>query len=300
MSLFNRKKRIKSAKGDFAFATVNYVIIAIFSALCIFPMLYVLAYSLTPYVDYLADPLRLIPERITFVAYEQVLTFPLIASGYFSTIFITVVGTFINVALLCISAYPLSKKNLKGRNFVMIMILFTMFFNGGMIPNYWLVRNLNLLDTYWSLILPGAISAYNLILMRNFVSAIPDSLEESAIIDGANELKVLWHIILPLSKPAIATFTLFHAVGHWNAYFSSVLYISSREKWPLALIVREMVVNNGTDMIGQGVIDPTMVTAQPFTLKMAIIITTILPILCVYPFLQKHFMKGVMLGSVKG
>lgn len=296
----NKSKKVKMSGGDRLFGIVNYVVVGIFAVVCIFPLFYVLAYSLTPYEDYLKEPLRLIPREISLVAYKQLWNFPLMKTGFFSTMFVTVVGTSLNLILLCISAYPLSKKNLKGRNIIMFFITFTMFFNGGMIPNYILVKNLHLLDTYWSLILPGAVSAYNLILMRNFVSSIPESLEESAVIDGANPIVVLGRIILPLSKPAIATFTLFHAVGHWNAYFNATLYITNRDKWPLMLIVREMVIESGTSMIQQGVMQGAEELAQPFTLKMAIIIVTILPIICVYPFVQKYFMKGMLLGSVKG
>lgn len=296
----SRPTKVKSSVEDKVFSIINYTVIGLFAVVCIFPLFYVLAYSLTPYEDYLLEPLRLIPKNVTFLAYKQIFNFPLIRTGFTSTILITVVGTLLNLFLLCISAYPLSKKHLKGRNAIMMMIMFTMFFNGGMIPNYILIGNLNLLDSYWSLILPGAISAYNLILMRNFISSIPDSLEEAAIIDGANELTILAKVIIPLSKPAIATFLLFHAVGHWNAYFNSILYITDRKKWPLMLIVREMVVDSGTSMIQQGVSAGTEALAQPFTLKMAIIIVTILPIICVYPFVQKYFMKGMLLGSVKG
>ena len=219
--------------------------------------------------------------------------------GFMNSLFYTFFGTIINVALTMLAAYPLSRKDLVGRDKLMLFFTFTMFFNGGMIPNYMLIRNLKLLDTYWALILPGAISAYNLILMRNFVAAIPPSLEEAAYIDGANELQILWKVIVPLCKPALATFTLFHAVGHWNGYFNATMYINSRDKWPLMLIVREMVAESGTSMVHQSA---TAIEdlAQPFTLQMAIIIFTIIPILCVYPFVQKYFMKGMLMGSVKG
>ncbi|MFV0400470.1 MAG: carbohydrate ABC transporter permease [Oscillospiraceae bacterium] len=294
-----RRKKIKTSAGDKIFGVFNYLFIGVFSLACVFPLFYVFMYSITPYTDYLTNPVRLFPPSITLIAYRELFNFPLMKTSYASTLFITIVGTLINVALLCISAYPLSKKHLKGRGITMGLITFTMFFNGGMIPNFLLVKNLGLLDTYWSLILPSAMSAYNLILMRNFVAAIPASLEEAAFIDGANELQILSRIIIPLSTPAIATFTLFHAVGHWNSYFNAILYISSRSKWPLTLLVREMVVESGTGMVQQSA---TVMEdlAQPFTLKMAIIIFTIVPILLVYPFVQKYFMKGMMLGSVKG
>ena len=270
-----RSNKIKHSLGDRIFSILNYVILSILALACVFPLFYVFMYSITPYEDYLANPLRLFPPEVTLTAYKELLTFPLMKTGYFSTIFVTVVGTTLNVFLLCITAYPLSKRNLKGRNVVMALITFTMFFNGGMIPNYMLV------------------------LMRNFVSAIPSSLEEAAYIDGANELQILRRVIVPLCKPALATFTLFHAVGHWNSYFNATMYINDRDKWPLMLIVREMVAESGTNMVHQSA---TVMEdlAQPFTLQMAIIIFTIVPILCVYPFVQKYFMQGMLLGSVKG
>ncbi len=299
MASITKRNHIKKTPGEIVFDIFNYIFLGLWALACIFPIFYVLMYSLTPYNEYLANPLRLIPKNFTLTAYKELLKFPLMKTGYFSTIFITVVGTSLNIFMLCITAYPMSKKKLKGRNFVMGMIVFTMFFGGGMIPNYLLLRNLKLLNTYWALILPGALSAYNLILFRNFIYTIPASLEEAAFIDGANEFQILFKVIIPLSKPAIATFTLFHSVGHWNSYFSSILYIQDRKKWPLMLIVREMVVESGTDMVRQeNVMMEEM--AQPFTIKMAIIIFTIIPILLVYPFVQKYFMKGMLIGSVKG
>lgn len=301
-SLIKRRPRhkIKTSLGDKIFSVCNYAFLTFCALVCIFPLFYVLSYSLTPYQEYLANPLSLFPSHYTLQAYKDLLDFPLIWSGYYSTLFITIVGTLLNVTMLVITGYPLTKQHLKGRNFIMLMITFTMFFSGGMIPGYLLVRNLHLLNTYWALILPGACSAYNLILMRNFITAIPASLEEAAFIDGANELQILWKVIVPLCKPAIATFTLFSAVGHWNSYFSAIIYINDRDKWPLMLIVREMVANSGTDMIHQNSNLLMEDITQPFTLQMAVIIFTIVPILLVYPFVQKYFMKGMMIGSVKG
>lgn len=278
-----------------------YAITTLFALACLYPFLYVLMMSVTPYQEYLDNPLRLIPSHLDFSAYRTLLNFPLIYSGYRVTIFITVVGTLMNIILMCLTAYPLSKKDLKGRTFFLGLIVFTMFFNGGMIPNFYLIRTLNLYDTIWALILPTVLSAYNLILMKNFISQIPDSLEESAVIDGANEFVILWKIIVPLSKPAIATFIIFYAVGQWNTFFNAILYTSSRDLWPLMLILREMVVEDSMTMAYSGnnaVMDQG--TATIFTMKMAIIIISVLPILCIYPFMQKYFTKGIMVGSMKG
>jgi len=283
--------------ADRIFDIANYAVLTLFSLACLFPFFYVAAFSVTPYSEYLANPLKLIPSRLEFGAYKQIFDMPVIWSGYRNTIMITVIGVAINITLLLISAYPLSKTDLKGRNVILLLITFTMFFNGGLIPNFYLVKSLHLYNTLWSMILPGALTAYNLILMKNFVGAIPRDLEESAFMDGANELKVLWRIIIPLSKPAIATFVIFHAVTQWNTFFSAILYTSKRDLWPLMLILRDLVVEDGG--IARDVMD-SAANVSTFTVKMAVIIAATLPIIVVYPFLQRFFMKGLLVGSVKG
>ncbi|SFL25610.1 putative aldouronate transport system permease protein [Paenibacillus sp. 1_12] len=284
--------------GDKLFDVFNYAVVTLFALACLFPFFYVASFSVTPYSEYLQNPLKLIPSQIELSAYKQILQMPLMWTGYKNTIIITVAGVAINIFLLIISAYPLSKKDLKGRNVIMVLITFTMFFNGGLIPNFYLIKTLDIYNTLWAMILPGALGAYNLILMKNFVSSIPESLEESAFIDGANEIKVLFRIIVPLSKPAIATFVIFHAVTQWNTFFSAIIYTSKRSLWPLMLILREMVVDDGG--ITKDAMDMNNSGVTVFTIKMAIIIFATLPILLVYPFLQKYFMKGVLVGSIKG
>jgi putative aldouronate transport system permease protein len=291
---------VRKSANDLVVSATSYVVMTLFALACLFPFLYVLSYSFTPYEDYLRNPANLIPRRVTLDAYLRILAFPLVWSGYRMTVFVTAVGTVLNVFLLLISSYPLAKKDLKGRNFVLVMISFTMFFNGGLIPNYFLVRSLRLLDTPWALILPGSISAFNLILMKNFVSAIPRDIEESAAMDGAKEFTVLFRIISPLCLPAIATFTLFHAVGHWNSYFSAIIYIGRRSLWPLMLVLRELVVEEGINAVYSSAPQFTLESlATPFNLKMSMIIVAFLPILAVYPFVQKFFMKGLLVGSIK-
>ena len=292
------KNKIRRSRSEIAGDAFCYAVITLFAIACIFPFLYVLAYSLTPYQEYLAHPMRLIPGRVTAEAYRQMLHTPILFTGYRTTVIVTVIGTSLNLFLLCITAYPLSKKELKGRRVLMTLILFTMFFSGGMIPNYVLVRSLHMINTYWALILPGAISTYNLILMRNFISQLPESLEESAMLDGANHILILFRIILPLCKASIFTFLLFHAVGHWNAYFDSAIYITKRNRGPLMLVLREIVIDGGR-FASEAVVEDYD-AARPFTMQMAAIIITMLPILCVYPVIQQYFMKGVLLGSVKG
>jgi putative aldouronate transport system permease protein len=282
--------------NDKWFDSFNYFFISLFSLACLFPFFYVAAYSITPYSEYLQNPLSLIPSRIELSAYKQILQMPMMWTGYKNTILITVIGVAINITLMLISAYPLSKTDLKGRNIILMLITFTMFFNGGLIPNFYLIKTLHLYNTLWAMILPTALGAYNLILMKNFVAAIPPSLEESASIDGANEITVLYRIIIPLSKPAIATFVIFHAVTQWNTFFSAIIYTSQRSLWPLMLILRDMVVDDGG--IAKDAMDVN--SADVFTIKMAIIIFATLPIIMVYPFLQRFFMKGILVGSIKG
>lgn len=280
--------------ADKLFTVFIYILVTLFTMACIFPFFYVAAYSVMPYSEYLQNPVKLIPSRIEFAAYRQIIKMPAIWSGYRVTILITVFGVILNIILMVLTAYPLSKKDLKGRNVILVLITFTMFFNGGMIPNFYLVKKLGLYNSILSMIIPGALSAFNLILMKNFMSSIPESIEESAIIDGANEITILFRIIIPLSMPAIATFIIFHAVKQWNTFFSAIIYTSKRSLWPLMLILRDMVVEDGqVDIMDDGT------TVQAFTIKMAAIIFTTLPILVVYPFLQKYFMKGILVGSIK-
>ncbi|CAI6084507.1 carbohydrate ABC transporter permease [Cohnella sp. JJ-181] len=286
------------SRSDKAFDTVNYAVITLFALLCLFPFVYVAAYSVTPYTDYLAHPLRMIPTHVEFGAYRQIFKMSVLWTGYRNTIVITVAGVALNIFLLLITAYPLSKPDLKGRNVILLLITFTMFFNGGLIPNFYLIRSLDMYNTLWSLILPGALGAYNLILMKSFIGSIPPSLEESASLDGANELTILARIIVPLSKPAIATFVIFHAVTQWNTFFNAIIYTSKRDLWPLMLIVRDLVVDSGG--VARDVLDAGNSGVTEFTIKMAIIIFSTLPIILIFPFMQKYFLKGMLIGSIKG
>jgi len=303
MKIFSMPRKNRSlikGPGDYTIEAISVVIVGVFALLCFLPFIYVLAVSFMSYDEYLANPMRVIPRSPTIKAYSDILGYNLIHTGYRVTLFITVFGTALSVFLLVISAYPLSKPSLKGRNLVMGMILFTMFFNGGMIPNYILVRNLRMTNTVWALILPGCMSVFYLILMKNFIqTAIPSSLEEAAKVDGANEITILFRVMVPLLKPVIATMVIFHTVNYWNNYFSAMLYISQRRLWPLILVLRELVVEN-TDVVNP--VTALMTTEQrthPFTLRMAAIIVVIAPILSVYPFMQRHFVKGISLGSIK-
>lgn len=279
---------------------ISVLVVGVFALCCVAPFIYVFFVSFMPYSEYLENPMKVIPSEFDLTAYRQLLDYDLIQSGYLVTISITVIGTALSVLLLVITAYPLSKKRLRGHKVFMGMVLFTMFFNGGTITNYLLVRNIGIYNTIWALILPGCLSGFNLILMKNFiVTSVPEALEEAARIDGANDLKTLLLIVVPMLKPAIATMVVFCSVGYWNNYFSAMMYVSDRDLWPLTLVLRELVVEDTSSVSPVTEMLTSANRSHTFTLKMAAIIITVIPILIVYPFMQRYFVKGVSLGSVK-
>lgn len=293
------KRHIKLGWDDITLSGMAYIVSGLFAIMCVIPFIYVIVYSISPYSEYLENPFRLIPKKVTFEAYKMAMDYRYLWTGYKNTIFISVVGTFCSMILLVLTAYPLTKKDLRGRRTIMTLWIITMFFSGGMIPNYFLMRNLGLLNNLWSIILPGLLGAYNLILMMNYIRGLPASIEEAALIDGANDAQVLFKVVLPLCLPILATLGLFTIVGYWNTYFSSIIYLTKREKWPLQLVLREIVFESAAnEMQQQGMAVEERMT-QPFTLKMSSIVIATLPIMCVYPFLQKYFMTGLVLGGVK-
>ena len=295
-----RKGRDLRSGTDYVVEALSVLLVAVFALCCVFPFVYVFCVSFMSYEEYLAHPLRILPRQIDLTAYRQILDYALIRSAYSVSVTVTLAGTALSIFLLIISAYPLSKKRLDGRRFFMSMILFTMFFNGGMIPNYILVKNIKLSDTIGALILPICISSFQLILMKNFiVQSVPESLEEASKVDGANDLYILFRVVVPLLKPAIAAMVVFSAVEYWNSYYTAMMYISSRKLWPLTLVLRELVIENTNEVSPVAQMLNAEYRANPFTIKMAAIVITILPILVVYPLMQKHFVKGISLGSVK-
>ncbi len=290
---------IKLKADDYAMAFISNFIVISFSLLCLIPFWYVLVYSLEPYSLYLKQPEIPWPTEISWTSYHLVLKYGLIWSGYRNTAFLVFVGTPLTMGLMVMTAYPLTKKELKGRNLILTLWVITMYFSGGMIPSYILVcRTLGLKNSLWSLILPGLCGCYNLILMKNYMNGLPGSIEEAALIDGANDVQVLCRIVLPLCMPILATLGLFTIVGYWNSYFNSILYIYKPDKYPLQRVLREFIATDMIDEVNQGVTDVTE-QANNFTAKMAIIMIATLPIMCVYPFLQKYFMSGLVLGGVK-
>ncbi|MCI1777735.1 MAG: carbohydrate ABC transporter permease [Paenibacillus lautus] len=283
--------------GNRLFDIINHSVLFIVAIVCVLPFVYVLAVSFASPAEVAKGGLILWPKEWSLVSYQYIFSSDTLPRSLLVSIYITVVGTLINLAFTSLMAYPLSKPHLRGRNPILLGVLITMLFSGGMIPTYFVVNGLNLTNTLWSLMIPSAISAFNLIVLKNFFQQIPDGLEDSAKIDGCNDLGVLIRIVLPLSLPAMATFGLFYAVAHWNTFFNAILYINDNQKWPIQVLLREIVIL-AQSRVGDASFDEMDV--QPLTIRMAVIVFATVPILLVYPFLQKHFAKGVMLGSVKG
>ncbi|WP_199925566.1 carbohydrate ABC transporter permease [Paenibacillus bouchesdurhonensis] len=285
--------------GEKIFDMFNYVFLAMFGLMAILPFIFVISGSFATDAEITKRAVFLIPKTFSLDAYKFIFSTDTIMRSIGVSIYVTVIGTIVNLFFTVTMAYPMARRNLMGRNMILNLVIFTMLFGGGMIPTYLVIRELHLLDTLNSLILPGAISAFNLIIVKNFFQELPPGLEEAAKIDGCNELSLLWKIVLPLSKPVLATFTLFYAVGHWNNFFSALLYINDPSKWPLQVMLRQIVMlsQSAGDMSSM---DPTFVQPPEQSIKMAVIVVGTIPILCVYPFLQGHFAKGVLLGSIKG
>jgi putative aldouronate transport system permease protein len=288
--------------GSRIFDIANYLIVTLIALPTIFPFIYIIGASFATEYEIATRPMFIIPQDATTAAYQFIFSSNKIQRGFGNSLLITVCGTAINLFFTVTMAYALSKSRLRGRNFFLNMVIVSMFFSGGMIPGYIVVANiLNLKNTYWSVLLPGAISAYNMMIVKNFFQGIPQELEESASMDGCTDIGVLLRIVLPLSLPVLATFGLFYAVGHWNAYFGAMIYMkTAKEKWPLQVLLRELIIlSNGTagDMNN---LDPEFVQPPEQSVKMAVIVVSTVPIMCVYPFLQKYFVKGVMVGALKG
>ncbi len=282
------------------FVCFNAVFLTILSLICLYPMLYVLFASFSDSRELMAHSgLLLAPLKFNTNAYISVFKNPSILSGYRNTMFILVLGTVYSVTLTALGAYVLSRRNFLLRNFFMMAITFTMFFNGGLIPFYMVVKKVGLYNSLLSLIIPLAISTYNLIIMRTSFSAVPAELEEAARIDGASHWTILFKIYIPVSKAIIAVMVLYYGVGLWNGWFYSMIFIADRNKFPLQLILREILIQNDTSSVTGGVgMEDGFSVAE--SVKYAVIMVATVPILCIYPFVQKYFVKGVMIGAVKG
>ncbi|MFB9275450.1 carbohydrate ABC transporter permease [Cohnella cellulosilytica] len=285
--------------GGWLFDKVNIILLIGFAAVCILPFIYIIAGSFSTAEDLGSRGFILFPKHFSLDAYQYLFSTPTLSRSLAVSVFITVAGTLINLVFTSLMAYPLARKDLDGRRPIMLMVIFSMLFSGGMIPTFLVVKELGIMDTYWAVLIPGAISAFNLIILKNFFQQMPEGIEESAKIDGCNELSLLIRIVLPLSAPAMATFALFYSVGHWNMYFDAILYLNDPEKWPVQVLLRQIVIlSQGGVGDSQKMVDHFVPPSE--TIKMATIVLSTVPILCLYPFLQKHFAKGILLGSVKG
>ena len=272
-----------------------YAILTLTALSVVFPLLYVVSVSLTPYTEVLKNGgFTIIPSKINFETYAAFLEDSKIPRSYLVTIFITVVGTFVNLLVTTLMAYPLSKKNMPLRNILLMLILFTMLFGGGIIPTYLVVKGTGLIDSVWAMIIPGSVATFYLLIMKTFFENMPESLDEAAKIDGASEVRILWQIVLPLSMPIMATVGLFYSVSHWNEFFAAIIYISDNSLHPLQVILRGMLNRSELPELDFERVVPTE------SLQMAAVVLSTLPIVVVYPFIQKYFTQGAMLGSVKG
>lgn len=294
-----KRRLIKKSLGSKITNILIYTIIFIASFICVVPFLFTISASISSPSDILTRKFFIIPHSFDLTTYKYLFSSNTLIRSMGVSALLTIVGTIISMSLSILTAYPLSKAHLKGRGIIQAMIVFTMLFSGGMIPTYLLVSSLHLTNTLWSLWLPNAISAYNMILLRNFFSQLPSELEEAAKIDGCGYLKTLIRIVIPLSLPAIATFSLFYAVGYWNSFFDAMLYLDNDKLWPIQVWLRQIVImSSGGFSDNASLSDISVMPTQ--NVSYAVIVFATLPILVVYPFIQKFFTKGLMVGSVKG
>ncbi|TDD44176.1 carbohydrate ABC transporter permease [Nonomuraea terrae] len=285
-------------RGYRIFQGFNAVILAVVVVATLYPFVNIIAQSFSDERYILSGQVNLIPKGFNLTTYQIVGSDPMFWINYRNTVVYTVVATLIAMVLTTCYAYVLSKRHLKGRTFLIWIAVFTMFFNGGLIPNYVLVTSLGLKNSIWAIALPNAISVFNLLVMKAFFESLPDELEEAASIDGLNTYGILWRIVLPLSKAVIATMVLFYAVSFWNSWFSAFLYMNETELFPVTVYLRNLIAGaTGAEGAGAAVADVTQAAAN---IKSVTIVLTVLPILAIYPFVQRYFVSGVMLGAVKG
>ncbi|HJA94700.1 MAG TPA: carbohydrate ABC transporter permease [Candidatus Eisenbergiella merdipullorum] len=296
--------KVKESLPERIFAVCNYIILTVIALLMLYPIINIIAVSFSNYTEYLKTPWMIWPRKITTDAYRLVFHNRFFWRSYLNTILVTAGSTVLSLVVTTLFAWPMARKELKGKPFLMAIMIFTMIFNAGMIPGYLNIQDLHLLDTLWALILPGTFNTFNCVIMMSFFRELPYELVEAAMVDGATEPYVLTKLVIPLSKPVIASITLFLAVGAWNSYFAAQIYIRDRDLWPMALTLKEILVSASTQIL-EAASDPSALQnaqqeIQSKNIQYASVVVSTLPIMCIYPFLQKYFAKGVMVGSVKG
>lgn len=297
-----RTVSIRESGGDRLFMVLVYAFLTFVLLVVLLPLLYIVSSSFSSPQAVVSGKVWLFPVQFTLDGYKAVFNNPQIGSGFLNSLFYTVVGTLINVVLTVMLAYPLARKTFHGRNIFMVLLVITMMFEGGLIPYYLVVKELNLLDTRWAMILPGALAVFQVIVARTFFqSTIPDELSEAADLDGCSDIRFIFSIVLPLSKPILAVMTLMYAVGHWNAYFDALIFLRSPDLFPLQIVLRNVLILNTID--ASMVANANQMLAQQGLkdlLKYSLIVIASGPVLIIYPFVQKYFVKGVMIGSLKG
>lgn len=290
---------------DKIFDVVNLIFLTMGLIIVLYPLIFIISASISDPLIVSSGQMWLFPKNITFEGYQRVFRDSMIWVGYKNTIIYTLLGTLISVSLTLSAAYPLSRKDFYGRSIFVAFFTFTMFFSGGLIPTYMLIRNLKMINTLWVMIIPGAVGVWNLVIVRTYYNTtIPEELQEAALIDGCSNLKIFIKIILPLSKPIIAVMALFYGVGQWNSYFGALIYLNSKEMFPLQLVLRDILIVNqfSNEMMKTAEMVEEIARRAEIAsiIKYALIIVSTLPIILVYPFLQKYFVKGIMIGALKG
>ena len=299
------KAHKKLISADKTFDVANVVIMILLFFIFAWPLWFVVIASFSDPGEVWRGNVILFPKGFSIDSYTKILKYKEIWIGYRNTIFYTVVGTVINLFMTVCMAYPLSRKKFMPKNILMVLCMITMYFGGGLIPSYLVVKNLHMIDTVWAMMIPGCLSVYNMIIMRSyFVNSIPDSLEEAATLDGAGPVQYLVKVVLPLSKPVIAVIALYYMVGHWNDFFSALIYVNDKNLLPLQTFLRNLLVTNTVGNVSQTQnLNPELLQKKIYlaqTIKYSAIIVSTLPVLCIYPFVQKYFVKGVMIGAIKG
>ena len=294
------RRNARMSRGDRIFGLVNAALLWIVSIIMLYPLLYVVACSFSDPLSVVQSRITLLPQGATLAAYERVFRNEMIMSGYKNTLVYTLLGTAINVVITLMTAYPLSRPDLVGKKAVNSMIAFTMLFSGGMVPTFLVVKDLGLMDSVWAIVLPGAMSAWNMFIVKNYyMTSIQRELIEAADVDGASDIRAYLSIVTPLSAPIVAVMVLYYGVGHWNAYFDALLYLRDKARYPLQLVIRTFFTASDYAEQGGGSGDTAMLLINE-TMKYALIVIASAPILCLYPLLQRYFIKGVMLGAIKG
>lgn len=293
------KNRIKASLSERIFYGIVAAVVALFGICVLYPVIYIISSSFSSPKAVMSGNVLLLPVDFTLNGYGAVLRYDNVWVGFRNSLFYMTVGTTINLVMTTLAAYPLSRKDVPFKGIIMFLFTFTMIFNAGMIPNYLLIRDLGILNTVWAMLIPGAVSVYNMIVMRTFfMTSIPEDLLEASKLDGCTDFQYLRKVVLPLSKSILAVIVMYYAVGHWNAYFNAFLYLSDDRRYPLQLFLRDILISN---QVGAEMVDTYSENVGiEYVLKYALIVIATVPMVVIYPFVQKHFQKGVMIGAIKG